>query len=146
MAVLVDTNVILDVLTDDPEWAGWAVRMLEEHEDLGLVIDPAIYAELAFGFESAAEVDELVKRFGFGYEEIPREGLFVAARAFRGYKRRGGTKDFVLPDFFVGGHASAAGHRLLTRDTGRYATYFPQVKLITPGGGRSALSATPSAI
>lgn len=132
MAVLVDTDVILDVITDDPVWADWAVRMLEEHEDLGLTINPATYAELAYGYDSAAEVDELVRRFGFEYEETPRDGLFLASRAFRSYERRSSTTDLVLPDFFVGGHAEAAGHRLLTRDPARYASYFPKVRLIAP--------------
>lgn len=132
MAILVDTNVILDVVTDDPVWGDWAVRILEEHEDLELTINPVIYAELCFGYDSSEEVDELVKRFGFRYEELPRKALHRAAVAFRTYKRRGGTKEFVLPDFFVGAHAAAARHRLITRDVARYGTYFPEVKRIAP--------------
>jgi predicted nucleic acid-binding protein len=132
MAILVDTNVILDVVTNDPKWADWAIESLEAHEDLELSINPAIYAELCFGYDSAEQVDDLIKRFGFRYEEIPRAGLHRAAQAFRKYRARGGTKAFVLPDFFIGGHAEAANHRLMTRDLARYQSYFPKVSIISP--------------
>jgi predicted nucleic acid-binding protein len=130
--VLVDTNIILDVITDDPRWAGWSLAQLEEREAGGLVVNPAIYAELCYGFASAGEVDELLKQFGLRLQETPRLGLFKAARAYARYRQRGGRRTHVLPDFFVGGHAEATGLHLLTRDAARYRTYFPGVPLISP--------------
>ena len=132
MAVLVDTNIIIDVLTDDPVWADWSIAQLAAHEGLGLVINPVIYSELCFGFATIDGVEEVVARFGLLYEEIPRSGLFKAAKAFRAYKSRSGTKRSVLPDFFVGGHGEAAGMPVLTRDIGRLQTYFPAIRLIHP--------------
>lgn len=132
MPVLVDTNVLLDVLTDDPVWADWSIETLAAYEPTGLVINPAIYAELCYGFATAATVDGTVERFALAYEEIPRQGLFRAAQAFRAYKRRTGTKRSVLPDFFVGGHAEATGMPVLTRDVSRLHAYFPAVRLIHP--------------
>ncbi len=132
MAVLVDTNVVIDVITDDPTWAEWSIRQLDAHESEDLVINPVIFAELCFGFATIEPVEELVRRFAFVYKEIPRSGLFKAAHAFRAYKSRSGSKRSVLPDFFVGGHAEAAGMQVLTRDPGRIQTYFPTVRLIRP--------------
>ena len=132
MAVLVDTNVIIDDITDDPGWADWSMAQLEIGVRDGLVINPVIYAELCFGFSTAQAVDELVRQFSLSYHEIPRSGLFRAAKAFAAYKRRSGTKRSVLPDFFVGGHAEVTGLPVLTRDTARLRTYFPTVRLICP--------------
>lgn len=132
MPVLVDTNVLVDVLTDDPRWASWSIAQLESNSDAGLVINPVIYAELCFGSPSIEFVDDVIRRFGLTYQEISRQGLFRAAKAFGLYKSRKGTKTSVLPDFFIGGHADAAGIPLLTRDTKRLIVYFPGVKLICP--------------
>ncbi len=132
MSVIVDTNIILDVITDDPRWADWSIGMLEEYSSEGLVINPAIYAELCFGYDLVRDVDLLVRDLGLYFKEIPRLGLFKAAKAFRAYKRRRGGKDFVLPDFFIGGHAEATEVAILTRDVRRYTTYFPTVELIRP--------------
>ena len=132
MPVLVDTNVLIDVLTDDPQWSGWSIAQLESNSNAGLVINPVVYAELCFGSPSIEFVDDVVKRFGLTYQEIPRRGLFRAAKAFGQYKARRGTKVSVLPDFFIGGHAEALGIPLLTRDTKRLKTYFPGVKAICP--------------
>lgn len=132
MAVLVDTNVILDVITNDPVWTDWSINQLAACSPQGLVINPAIYAELCFGYDMPAEVDDLLRNFGLALKEVPRLGLFKAAKAFRQYKSRAGSRDFVLPDFFIGGHAEAASMPLLTRDAKRYTTYFPSVKLISP--------------
>jgi len=132
MPVLVDTNVLIDVLTDDPQWAEWSIDQLESNSDAGLVINPVVYAELCFGSPSIEFVDDVVKRFGLTYQEIPRQGLFRAAKAFGQYKSRRGTKVSALPDFFIGGHAEALGIPLLTRDTKRLSTYFPGVKAICP--------------
>lgn len=130
--VIVDTNIIVDVITDDPRWSVWSIAQLEKHDSQGLVINPFIYCELCYGFPSRQAVDELVKRFGLTYEAVPRLGLFNAAKAFHRYKSRRGRKHSVLPDFFIGGHAEATHQPLLTRDKGRYATYFQSVKLICP--------------
>ena len=132
MPVLVDTNVLLDVLTDDLRWASWSIAHLESNSDAGLIINPVIYAELCFGSPSIEFADDVVRRFGLTYQEISRQGLFRAAKAFGQYKSRKGTKTSVLPDFFIGGHAEAAGIPLLTRDPKRLRAYFPGVKLICP--------------
>ena len=132
MPVLVDTSVLIDVLTDDPQWAEWSTANLESNSASGLVINPVVYAELCFGSPSVEFVDDVVRRFGLTYQEIPRQGLFRAAKAFGKYKCQKGSKTSVLPDFFIGGHAEAAGIPLLTRDTKRLSTCFPGVQLICP--------------
>jgi len=132
MPVLVDTNVIVDVLTDDRRWADWSVEQLEANADSGLIINPVVYAELCFGSPSIDFVDDVVRRFALTYQEIPRKGFFWAAKAFAQYKGRKGEKTSVLPDFFIGGHAQAADISLLTRDTKRLSAYFPSVRLICP--------------
>ncbi len=132
MPVLVDTNVLVDVLTDDSRWAEWSLEQLESNRDAGLIINPVIFAELCFGCPSIEFADDVVRRFGLTYLEIPRQGLFRAARAFGLYKTRKGSRTSVLPDFFIGGHAEAARIPLLTRDTKRLGTYFPAVQLICP--------------
>jgi len=132
MSLLVDTNILIDVLTDDPTWADWSEEALLRHAGDDPIVNPAIFAELCFGCDSLGEAENIVRQFGLGYSETPRDGLFRAAKAFAQYKNNGGTKDFVLPDFFVGGHAEAASLKILTRDEGRYRTYFPNVTLICP--------------
>ena len=135
MPVLVDTNVIVDILTDDPQWAEWSIAQLEANAGRGLMINPVVYAELCFGSPSVDFVDDVVRRFALTYQEIPRQGLFRAAKAFALYRRKQGTRTSVLPDFFIGGHAEAVGMSLLTRDTKRLSTYFPSVALICPPSG-----------
>ena len=132
MPVLVDTNVIVDVLTDDPQWADWSLAQLEANSGAGLIINPVVYAELCFGSPSMDFVDDVIRRFALVWQEIPRQGLFRAAKAFARYRARKGTKTSVLPDFFIGGHAEAANLALLTRDTKRLGTYFPGVVLLSP--------------
>lgn len=132
MAILVDTNVIVDILTDDPQWADWSLNQLESNAGRGLMINPVVYAELCFGSPSVDFVDDVVRRFSLAYREISRQGLFRAARAFAHYRERQGAKASVLPDFFIGGHAEAEGFELLTRDTKRLCSYFPGVNLICP--------------
>ena len=132
MPVLVDTNVLVDVLTDDPRWAEWSIAQLKSSSKAGLLINPVVYAELCFGSPSTEFVDDVIKRLELTYQEIPRQGLFRAAKAFARYKTRRGAKTSVLPDFFIGGHAEASGIPLLTRDTKRLRTYFPSVELIWP--------------
>ena len=132
MPVLIDSNIVLDVVTDDPVWADWSDEAITRHQADGLIVNPIIYAELCTGAASASEVDELLESLKLGVQEIPREGLFLSAKAFLQYRRQGGTKTSTLPDFLIGGHAEALGIPILTRDTARYQTYFPKVKLICP--------------
>lgn len=132
MPILVDTNILVDVLTDDRRWADWSIKELENNAEGGLIINPVVYAELCFGSPSVEFVDDVVRQFALTYQEIPRQGLFRAAKAFARYKARKGTKTSVLPDFFIGGHSEATGISLLTRDTKRLSSYFPGVTLICP--------------
>jgi len=131
MAILVDTNVIADVLHNDPVWADWAAKQLTEHEN-ELFINPLIYAELCYRASSPTQVNDIVAGLGLQYLELPLPALFLAAQAYRRYRQRGGVKTAPLPDFFIGAHAEAAGLTLLTRDKNRYATYFPAAQLICP--------------
>jgi predicted nucleic acid-binding protein len=131
MVVLVDTNVIADVLHDDPRWRAWSEQQLAVHVGT-LAINPFIYAELCCRVGSPAELDAILEVLGIGYEEVPKEALFLAAQAFLLYRSRGGAKSAPLPDFFIGAHASAGCFSLITRDAARYQTYFPSVRLICP--------------
>lgn len=97
-----------------------------------LAINPIIYAECSIGFERIEEVESLFEHLGFAVQPIPREALFLAGKAFLQYKKRQGGKSNVLPDFFIGAHAAVADYRLMTRDRGRFSTYFPRVELIMP--------------
>jgi predicted nucleic acid-binding protein len=130
---LIDTNVLLDLATDDPVWADWSVRQLDVAAVKGpLVINDVVYAELSVGFERIEELDDLLDEAGVTLEEMPREALFLAGKAFRRYRAAGGARLGVLPDFFIGAHAAVLGLPLLTRDAKRYRTYFPSVIMVTP--------------
>jgi predicted nucleic acid-binding protein len=132
--LLVDTNVLIDVLEDDPAWADWSLRALNAQSQVhDLVINPVIYAELSLAFESVAALDQAVESMGLSVQEIPRPALFLAGRAFLKYRRDGGGKHNVLADFFIGAHAAVVGCGVLTRDARRYRTYFPTVALVAPG-------------
>lgn len=132
-AVLVDSNVILDVLTDDAEWQDWSAAMLADCSQAGpLVINPIIYAEVAAGFNAIEDLDEAVPLSWLRRDWLPWEAGFLAGQTFRRYRRSGGTRRSPLPDFYIGAHASVAGLTLLTRDARRYRTYFPKLKLIAP--------------
>lgn len=133
MAVLVDTNVLLDIFTDDPVWADWSGRKLNAaiHAETA-VINAAIYAELSVGFPTLEMLDETLQRLPLRMREMPRPALFLAGKSFAKYRERRGAKTGVLPDFFIGAHAAVAGFTLLTRDAARYRAYFPRLKLIAP--------------
>jgi predicted nucleic acid-binding protein len=132
--LLVDTNVLLDVVTNDPQWAEWSLRQLERCAlQTRLVANPVVYAELSIGFQRIDEVEGFLEETGVEIEEVPRRALFLAGKAFQKHRERGGTKAGVLPDFFIGAHALVEGIALLTRDTRRYRSYFPTIVLITPG-------------
>ena len=131
--VLVDTNVLLDVVTDHPQWADWSLGQLEAAAARDrLAVNAVVYAELSIGFRRIEEVESLLARTRIAVEEMPREALFLAGKAFQRYKRRGGTRTGVLPDFCIGAHAAVVGSPLLTRDSRRYADYFPTLELIVP--------------
>ena len=130
---IVDSNVLLDLLTDDPKWASWSEHALEvEGLNAPLVINPVIYAELSVRFERIEQLESVLEEAGLVVQPIPREALFLAGKAFLNYRQAGGSKTGVLPDFFIGAHAAIAGERLITRDRTRYARYFLTVDLISP--------------
>jgi predicted nucleic acid-binding protein len=131
--ILVDTNVLLDVLEDDPAWADWSMRQLRSQAQVHeLLINPVIYSELSLAFDSVKAADEAIESLGLNYQELPRPALFLAGRAFVKYRREGGTKANVLVDFFIGAHAAVLKCGILTRDGRRYSSYFPRVLLVTP--------------
>lgn len=132
---LIDTNILLDLVTDDPVWATWSERQLDLAALQGpLVINPVIYAELSTRFSRIEDLDAVIEDGGFTMEEIPRSALFLAGKAFSRYRAAGGTRTGVLPDFFIGAHAAVAGYDLLSRDASRYQTYFPTLTVISPVG------------
>ena len=131
--MLVDTNVILDVATNDPRWCDWSAQALETAaEHCTLVINPIIYAEVSMAYKTIEELERGLPRNVFRRDALPYEAAFLAGKAFLKYRRRGGAKRSPLPDFYIGAHAAIAGFRLLTRDAARYRTYFPSVELVAP--------------
>ena len=131
--VLVDSNVLLDVATEDSRWGRWSSSTLAEIAVAApLAINPIIYAEISIGYETIEDVEDVFPAAVFRREPLPFEAGFLAGKAFLGYRRRGGRRSTPLPDFYIGAHAAVAGHRLLTRDPSRYRTYFPTVELIAP--------------
>lgn len=130
---LIDTNVLLDLVTDDPNWADWSIAQLEAASLNGpLLINEVIYAELAVRYDRIEDLEAFVDEAGLEMAPIPRAALFLAGKVFTRYRRSGGSRTGVLPDFFIGAHAAVAEQPLLTRDIGRYRTYFPSLMLITP--------------
>ncbi|MBI5898901.1 MAG: type II toxin-antitoxin system VapC family toxin [Rhodocyclales bacterium] len=131
--LLVDTNVLVDVLENDPQWADWSIAQLRAQSRVHrLAINPVIYAELSLTFSNAEALDAAIDGLDLDLLEIPRPALFLAGKAFVRYRHQGGTRGNVLADFFVGAHAAVTGYPLLTRDPKRYRSYFPRVSLITP--------------
>lgn len=131
--LLVDTNVLVDILEDDPEWADWSIGQLRAQSKIHrLAINPVIYSELSLTFSTVEALDRAVDDLGLAVIEVPRPALFLAGKAFVRYRRQGGRKENVLADFFIGAHAAVSRYPLLTRDTRRYSTYFSGVKLIVP--------------
>ncbi|NJD11584.1 MAG: type II toxin-antitoxin system VapC family toxin [Gemmatimonadetes bacterium] len=131
--VLVDSNVLLDVLTEDPRWFEWSATELENAAELHpLIIDPLVYAEVSIGFARIEELDEALPPSLFQRESLPWEAAFLAGKVFLKYRRGGGVRRSPLPDFFIGAHAAVAGYILLTRDAARYRTYFPTLELRAP--------------
>lgn len=130
---LVDSNVILDVLTEDSEWLEWSATALEHEADKSvLVINPLIYAEVSIRFERIEDLDNALPTDLFRRDHLPWAAGFLAGKSFLSYRRRGGARRAPLPDFYIGAHAAVAGMRLLTRDATRYRSYFPSIELIAP--------------
>ena len=131
--VLVDSSVLLDILTEDAEWIAWSSAALAAvAESATLIINPIVFAEISVRFSRIEELDARLPRDAFVREPIPFEAAFLAGKAFLRYRRRGGQRAAPLPDFFIGAHAAVAGHRLLTRDPVRIRAYFPGLDLIAP--------------
>ncbi len=132
-AVLIDSNILLDVMTEDPRWFSWSAASLERAANsFRLVINPIIYAEVSIRYSKIEELDAALSKTMFDREAIPYEAAFLAGKSFVSYRRRGGSKQSPLPDFFIGAHAAVSGYRLMTRDPARYRTYFPKLPLIAP--------------
>ena len=131
--VLVDSNILLDVATDDPTWGHWSTSTLARiaNESI-LVINPLIYAETSIGFASIEALEEALPADLYRRDDLPYEAAFLAGKVFLDYRRRGGTRRSPLPDFYIGAHAAVFAYRLLTRDATRYRTYFPKLELIAP--------------
>lgn len=131
--ILVDSNVILDVFTEDTTWFEWSSsRLAELTGDATLVVNPIVYGEVSMRFDRIEDLDQSLPADVFRREAIPWEAAFLAAKVFLRYRRRGGLRRSLLPDFYVGAHAAVRGMPLLTRDARRYRTYFPSVRLIAP--------------
>jgi predicted nucleic acid-binding protein len=128
---LVDSNVLLDIATEDPTWFSWSENALVDAADEGtLAINPIIYAEVSVGFTTIEDLDDAIPPETFARMPLPLEAGFLAGKAFLNYRRRGDAKATPLPDFYIGAHAAIAGYRLLTRDSARYHTYFPRLDII----------------
>jgi hypothetical protein len=137
-AVLVDSNILLDVFTEDAEWFEWSSTALERTADRSrLVINAVIYAEASIRFSRIEDFEDALPPSVADREAVPYEAAFLAGKAFAAYRKRGGTKSRSLPDFFIGAHAAVAGYKLLTRDPRTYRTYFPRVALIAPDARRA---------
>jgi predicted nucleic acid-binding protein len=131
--VLIDSNVLLDLMTEDEVWSSWSMAAIERAADRHrLIINPVIYAEVSMRYSRVEDLDEALPKSFLDREPIPYGGAFLAAKAYQSYRRRGGQRRSTLPDFFIGAHAAIAGYQLLTRDVSRYRTYFPKLPLITP--------------
>ncbi|WP_421937817.1 type II toxin-antitoxin system VapC family toxin [Phenylobacterium sp.] len=131
--VMVDSNVLIDVVSDDPTWGAWSAGRLADAAETGrLIINAIIYAEVSTRFSRIEDVERALPRDMLDREAIPYEAAFLAAKAFVDYRRRGGARTAPLPDFLIGAHATIAGHSLLTRDAARYRTYFPKLDVIAP--------------
>lgn len=134
MDILVDSNVILDILTEDKKWFPWSSKTLARYAEQNiLVINPIIYAEVSISFDRIEDLEDLLSPSYFRRDPLPWEAAFLAGKCFLAYRRKGGGKRSPLPDFFIGAHATIAGMPLLTRDVLRYRTYFPNLNLIAPG-------------
>lgn len=130
--ILVDTNVLVDVIHQDPIWLDWSLRELIKAQNQDILTNYVVYAELHTHNTAGPHIDAFLQNLGVQVLDLSRPAAQLAALAFRSYRQRGGTKTGVLPDFFIGAHAQAEGFQLLTRDAGRYRSCFPGIDLICP--------------
>ena len=131
--VIIDSNVLLDLMTEDPDWFGWSSAAVERAADSSRVImNAVIYGEVSVRYSRIEDREDALPKNMIAREAIPYQAAFLAGKAFLAYRRRGGEKRSPLPDFLIGAHAAVAGYRLLTRDAARYRTYFPALELIVP--------------
>lgn len=131
--VLIDSCVLLDLFTNDLNWAGWSEKTLEQYSQTNtLYINSIIYTEVSIGFNKIEEMDKAISELGIKVLEMPREALFLTGKTFLEYRRNNGTKVSPLPDFFIGAHAAVSNFDLITRDLGKFKTYFPHVNLVSP--------------
>ena len=131
--VLIDSCVLLDLFTNDQNWANWSEGILEKYSQTNtLYINSIVYTEISIGFNNIEEVEAAILGLGIKVLELPREALFLTGKAFLEYRRNGGTKVSPLPDFFIGAHAAVSSFDLITRDLAKFKTYFPSVNLISP--------------
>ena len=134
-AVIVDSNVLLDLMTEDRQWFAWSARTLEQAANqFRLVINAVIFGEVSVRYSRIEDLDACMPKAMFDREPIPFEAGFLAGKAFVDYRQRGGVRRSPLPDFLIGAHAAVAGYQLLTRDAARYRTYYPRLRLIAPIG------------
>ncbi|MDW3218742.1 MAG: type II toxin-antitoxin system VapC family toxin [Acidimicrobiales bacterium] len=130
---LVDSNVLLDIMTEDPVWQDWSLTALAEAAETGpLHINVVVYSEVSVRFSSIEALEDALPHEDYRREPIPWAAAFLAGKAFLDYRRSQGAKTTPLPDFFIGAHAAIAEFQLLTRDVSRYRTYFPTVPLLAP--------------
>lgn len=133
-AVIVDSNVLIDVATTNEAWADYSAKALQRiGSDRDLVINSIVFAEVSIPFERIEDLDECLPRDLFRREEMPWEAAFLAGKAFVDYRRRGGERRSPLPDFFIGAHAAVRGYGVLTRDPKTFRTYFPGIEVLVPG-------------
>ncbi len=131
--ILIDSCVLLDLFTNDPKWADWSESILGKYYQTNtLFINSIVYTEISIGFNRIEEVENAIEQVNARVLEIPREALFLAGKVFLEYRKNKGIKNSTLPDFFIGAHAAVSSFDLITRDTGRYKTYFPNVNIISP--------------
>jgi len=132
--ILVDSSIVIDLADANSQWHEWSASTLESLDfQNSFVINSIIYSECSIAYRTIEEVEALFTLLRFDLKEISREALFLAGKAFVQYRHRGGRKANVLPDFFIGAHAAIEGYKLVTRDKGRFSTYFPSIELIIPG-------------
>jgi predicted nucleic acid-binding protein len=131
--ILIDSCILLDLFTNDPNWANWSESILDKYSQTNtLFINSIVYTEISIGFKKIEELEKAISELGIKVLEIPREALFLTGKAFLKYRRNEGTKKSPLPDFFIGAHASVSRLSLVTRDVAKYKTYFPQINLVCP--------------
>ncbi len=134
--VFVDSCILLDLFTDDPIWADWSENILDRYSQTNtLYINSIVYTEVSIGFNKIEEVEKAISQLGIKVLEIPREALFLTGKVFLKYRKNKGIKNSPLPDFFIGAHATVSKFDLITRDSAKYKTYFPPLKLICPDKG-----------